>query len=63
MLSENHLGSSTNLAKLEDIKLIHKNLLHLYTLIIKELTEKYLGINLPEEAKDLYSENYVTEIN
>jgi len=58
---------------LQDTKLIHRNLLHFYTLTTKnrEIKEtvpftitlkriKYLGINLPKEAKDLYSENYKT---
>ena len=53
---------------------MHRNLLHSYTLINDEKSEKeiketlpftiatkiikYLGINLPKEAKDHYSENY-----
>ena len=59
-----------NSVKLQDTKLIHKNLLHFYTLTMKDQKEKlgkqshlplhqkrikYLGINLPKEAKDLYS--------
>ena len=61
-----------NLAKLQATKLIHRNQLHFYILTgkIKEKSEKpitftitskrikYLGINLPEDTKDLYSENY-----
>ena len=53
---------------------MHKNLLHSYTLMMKNLKEiketlpftiatkriKYLGINLPKETKDLYAENYKT---
>ena len=48
---------------------MHRNLLHSYTLTtIKETIPftvatkriKYLGINLPKEAKDLYAENYKT---
>ena len=54
---------------------MHRNLWHSYTLNNKkserEIKEaipftistkriKYLGINLPKEAKDLYSENYKT---
>ena len=54
---------------------MHTNLLHSYTLMMKkyerEIKEtlplttatkriKYLGINLPGEKKDLYSENYKT---
>ena len=63
-----------NLAKLQDTKLIHRNHLHFYILTekseigIKEpipfttVTKriKYLGINLPKETKDLYTENYKT---
>ena len=57
--------------KLQDTKLIHRNLLHLYTnnkrseRKIKKTIPfttasrriKYLGVNLPKEAKDLYSKN------
>ena len=32
-----------------------------FTTVIKRI--KYLGINLPKEAKDLYSENYKTLIS
>ena len=54
---------------------MHRNLLHSNTLTIKDQKEKlrkqshsplqkerikYLGINLPKEEKDLYSENYKT---
>ena len=61
--------------KLQDIKLIHRNLLHFYILTtkksereIKEIIsfktelrrKKYLAINLLKEIKDLYSENYKT---
>ena len=60
-----------NLAKLQDTKLIHRNHLHFYILTekseigIKEpipfttVTKriKYLGINLPKETKELYTEN------
>ena len=64
-----------NLAKLQDTKSIHRNHLHFYRLNnekseseIKEsipfttLTKiiKYLGINLPKETKELYTENYKT---
>ena len=68
-----------NIVKLQDVKLIHRNPLHSYTLTIrkqKEIKEtipfttakkriKYLGINLPKETKDLYTENYknTDEIN
>ena len=60
-----------NLVKLHDTKLINRNLLHIYKLTMKDQKEKlrkqshllsyqkeYLGINLPKEAKDLYSTNY-----
>ena len=64
-----------NLARLQDAKLMHRNLWHSYTPTTKkserEIKEtlpftiatkrrKYLGINLPKEMKDLYSENYKT---
>ena len=57
---------------------MHRNLLHSYTLTRKDQKEKlrkhshlplqqqqqqkYLGINLPRETKDLYAENYKTLI-
>ena len=62
-----------NLVRLQDIKLAHRNLLHFYTLTMKNQKEKlkkpvpfttaskwikHLGINLPKETRDLYSENY-----
>ena len=54
------------------MKLIYRNLLHFYILTMKykkKIKEtiiftitskriKYLGINLPNEAKDVYSKNY-----
>ena len=59
----------------QDTKLIHINLLHIYNNEIseREIREaipftftskriKYLGIHLPKETKDLYSENYKTLI-
>ena len=57
-----------NTVKLQDIKLIHKNPLHSYTLTMEKTEKaipftivmkriKYLGINLPKETKDLYIEN------
>ena len=61
--------------KVAGYKLIHRNLLHSYTVMseksereIKETLPfttatkriKYLGINLPKETKDLYAENYKT---
>ena len=61
-----------NTVKLQDIKLIHRNLLCSYTLTKKterEIQETFtiamkkknnLGINLPKETKDLYIENYKT---
>ena len=53
---------------------MHRNLLHSYTLTTKDQKEikeivpftiatkrvKYLGINLPKDVKDLYSENCKT---
>ena len=69
MLPENY--TSMNLVKFQDTKLICRNLLHLYTLtrdqreiretILSAITSKrikHLGVNLPQEAKDLYSVNY-----
>ena len=65
-----------NLAKLQDTKSIHRNHLHFYTLTMKNQKEKlrnqshsplqqkrikYLGINLPKETKELYTENYKTK--
>ena len=62
-----------NLEKSQDTKLIQRNWLHIYILTTKGQKErlgkqsglpshqkekKYLGINLPKETKDLYSENY-----
>ena len=63
-----------NTVKLQDIKSTHRNPLHSYTnneKIEREIKEtipftiamkriKYLGINLPNETKDLYTENYKT---
>ena len=64
-----------NIVKLQDIKLIHRNLLHFYRPTMKkterEIKEtvpftiamkriKYLGINLPKETKDLYIKHYKT---
>ena len=57
-----------NLVKLRDAKLIHRNLLRSYILIMKDQKErlrkqshsiatkrlKYIGINVPKEAEDLY---------
>ena len=61
-----------NIVKLQDIKLIHRNPLHSYTLTIRKQKEetiafttatkriKFLGINLPKETKELYMEKYKT---
>ena len=64
-----------NSAKLWDIKSTCKNLFHFYTPIMNQWEKKikeqipfavapkrvrYLGINLTEEVKYLYSENYRT---
>ena len=63
-----------NLVKLQDTKLMHRNLAFLYTNDEKSEREiketlpftiatkriKYLGINLPRKTKDLYAENYET---
>ena len=71
MLPENWWSSLINSVKLQHRKLIHKNIFHSYTLTMKEQKEikesipftiiskiiRYLGINLPKEAKDLYSES------
>ena len=62
------------IVKFQDIKLIHRNPLHSYTVTMrkqKEIKEtisftiamkriKYLGVNLPKETKDLYIENCKT---
>ena len=59
-----------NLAKLQDTKSIDGNHLHFYIVTMKNQEEKlknqshstkrikYLGINLPKETKELYTENY-----
>ena len=63
-----------NSVKLQDTKSIYKNLLRFYMLIMNYQKEKlrkqshlqlhkknkYLGINLTKETKDLYTENYKT---
>ena len=58
-----------NWAKLQDTKSIHRNHLHFYIPTMKNQKEKsipftiaterikYLGINLPKETKELYTEN------
>ena len=62
------------IVKLQDIKSTHRNPLHSYALTIRKQEEiketipftiatkriKSLRINLPEETKDLYIENYKT---
>ena len=61
------------IVKFQDIKLIHRNPLHSYTLTMSKQKEKlrkqftialkrikYLGMYLPKETKDLYIENYKT---
>ena len=60
-----------NIVKFQDIKLIHRNPLHSYTLTMRKQKErklipftivakriKYVGINLPKQTKYLYIENY-----
>ena len=62
-----------NLAKLQNTKSIHRNHLHFYILTKSEIEIKesipftittkrikYLGIKLPKETKELYTENYET---
>ena len=63
-----------NLAKSQDTKSVHRNHLHSYILTMTNQKEKlrnqslsplqqkikYLGINLPKEMKELYTENYKT---
>ena len=65
-----------NLAKLQDTKSIHRNHLHFYILTVKNQKEKlrnqshsplqqiikHLRINLPKETKELYTENYKTQM-
>ena len=62
-----------NLAKSQDTQLIHRSRLHFYILtmedereiremipfIISSKRKNYLGVNLPKETKDLFSENYM----
>ena len=63
-----------NLEKLQDTRSTHRNHLHSYILALKNqkgIKEsipftiatkriKYLGINLPKEMKELYTEDYKT---
>ena len=63
-----------NSARQQDTRLIYRNLLRFFTLIVKYQKEKvkknpfkitlkkYLGINIIKEVKDLYTENYKTLI-
>lgn len=68
----NHQNAYRNSAKWQDIKSMHRNPLHSYTLTMRqkkrEIREpipfpiapkaiRQLGMNLTKEAKDLYSEN------
>ena len=61
---------------MQDIKSTHRNHLHFYVLTMKKSEReikksipftiatqsiKYLGINLPKETKELYTENYDTD--
>ena len=47
------LSSSVNLVKLQDMKLIHRNLLHSYTLMMKNLKEKlWKHSHLPLQQKE-----------
>ena len=66
-----------NLEKLQDMKLIYRNMLHFYTLTMKYQKEKlgkqshlqsyqkeYLGINFPKQVKDTLSKvKYTDERN
>ena len=56
---------------MQDTKSVHRNHLHFNILTMKNQKEKlrhppsqqkikYLGINLPKETKELYTENYTT---
>ena len=61
-----------DLEKLQDTKSVPRNHLHFYIPTMKNQKEKsipftiaterikYLGINLPKETKELYTENYDT---
>ena len=71
MQPEDYQNSLINSVKLQDAKLTQKQVAFLYTnnerseremkeaisFIIATKRVKVLGINLPKEAKDLYSEN------
>ena len=69
---------TTATIKLQNVMLIYRNLLNFYTLTTKypkeklkkqsnlashQKEQKYLGVNLPKEAKGLYSENYKMLLN
>ena len=61
-----------NIINLQDVKLIHRYNLHSYPLTMRKQKEetilfsikmkriKHLGINIPIETKDPYTENYKT---
>ena len=53
MPSENYWSTSMNLVKLQDKKLIHRNHLHSYTLMMKNLKEKlWKHSHLPLQQKE-----------
>ena len=70
MPPKNYQNSSANLVKLQETKLIHKNLLHYYILTMNYQKEKLRtpshiqsyqkNKNKSKEIKYLYSENYKT---
>ena len=64
VVSENYKSYSVNLAKSQDSKSINRNHMHSYNESIQFNTAtkriKYLGINLPKQTKELYTENYKT---
>ena len=68
-LSTQKLLELINSKTLQDTRLIHRNLLHLYILIMRYQKEEvkilshlisHQKINLTKDVKDLYSENYKT---
>ena len=64
VVSENYKSYSVNLAKSQDSKSINRNHMHSYNESIQFNTAtkriKYLGITLPKETKELYTEKYKT---
>ena len=53
MLPDNYQSSSMNLGKLQDTKLIHRNLLHYYTLTTKDQKNKLnKQSHLPSHQKE-----------